>query len=437
MKYLVIGLGITGISTIKTLSKMGYEVYAYDDNIDEKNISEELKNIQYKHIFDLDNLEFKDIICIKSPGIAPNNKSIIKVKNKGIEVISDLEMAYRLFQDKKFIAITGTNGKTTVTMLVNHILNASGKSSMTIGNIGIGMLWEIYNNPDIEYFVIECSSFQLDATSEFRSEIAAISNISPDHLDWHGDFKSYFDAKKKIFKNQKETDYLVLNIDDEKLKNLQNQIKSKLVTISLKKDSALFYLKDNYIYNQEKIILDCDKLQIVGIHNIQNVLIATAICKILGISNIDLAKACYSFKSVEHRIEYVKEIKKVKFYNDSKGTNVDSTSKALEAFNNPIILIAGGYDKKVSFENMFIEYGHKIKKLILMGETAPQMKKEARGIKDITIVNNMREAVEFSYDHMEENDIVLLSPACASWGMYKSYIERGNEFKELVNKLGD
>ena len=438
MDYLVIGLGITGISTVKTLSKLGFNVYGYDSKInDRENEPEELKNLKYTLLFDLDDITSKDIICIKSPGIPPHNELIQKLLQKGIEVVSDLEMAYRLFGDKNLIAITGTNGKTTTTMLVNHILNESGKTSIAIGNIGVGMLWEIYSHPEIDYFVIESSSFQLDSTTTFRTKVAAFTNISPDHSDWHGSFEAYFKAKQNIFKNQKETDKLILNIDDKNLVKLKDKINSEIIPISLTEKEASFYYDKPYIYHNEKKIIDTQKLRIPGLHNIQNVLVATAIANTLNVADDDIERACYSFKAVAHRIEFVREFNEVKFYNDSKGTNVDSTIKALSSFENPIILIAGGYDKKVSFEEMFKQYGQKIKKLILMGQTAEQMKKEAKCVKDITIVNNMEEAVKLSYKSSKKGDVVLLSPACASWGMYKNFEDRGNEFKELVNNLGD
>ena len=230
---------------------------------------------------------------------------------------------------------------------------------------------------------------------------------------------------------------MIINIDDERLCKLKDEIKSEIISISLVDKDASFYYDKPYIYHDGKKIIDTQKLRIPGLHNIQNVLVATAIANTLNVADDDLEKACYSFNTVEHRIEFVREFNEVKFYNDSKGTNVDSTIKALSSFENPIILIAGGYDKKVSFEEMFKQYAQKIKKLILMGQTAEQMKKEAKCVKDITIVNNMEEAVKLSYESMEKGDVVLLSPACASWGMYKNFEDRGNEFKELVNNLGD
>lgn len=438
MNYLVLGLGITGISTVKTLAKLGYLVYGFDSKIsDEKSLPLELKGVDFFPIFKLEDLQGKDFICIKSPGIPINSEIVKTIENMGIEIVSDLEMAYRLFGDKNLIAITGTNGKTTTTMLLNHILNESGKKSIAIGNIGIGMLWEIYTNPDIDFFVIECSSFQLESISTFRTKVAAITNISPDHIDWHGDFENYFNAKKKVFINQEPEDKLILNMDDEYLKDLLPDIKSKIVTISTKDKTRDFYYEASFIYHGDRSIIDTHKLNIPGIHNIQNTLIAAALASTLGLKDEDIEKACYSFKSVEHRIEFVRDLEGVKFYNDSKGTNVDSTTKAIESFNNPIILIAGGYDKKVSFKEMFLKGKSIIKHLILMGDTAKKMKLEASeaGVKDITIVNNMVEAVDLSKTIMEKGDIVLLSPACASWGMYNSYIERGQEFKSLVNNL--
>lgn len=445
MNYFILGMGITGISTVKTLSSMGKKIYVYDEKIvDFTDIKKELKGYEFILIEDFDKFDINTIdIVIKSPGIPLNNKIVEKFLNINKEVISDLELAYRLFPEKKLISITGTNGKTTTTLLLTHILNCSGKKAMAIGNIGIGMLWEIYINKDVEYFVIECSSFQLASTSKFRTEVAGLLNITEDHVDWHGSMKEYIISKTNIFNFQNEDDILVANIDDELVKKEIKKSKSKILPISMNevlKNGV--YFKDNQINisenNKFTKVLDTKDLKIVGKHNIENSLIATGMAYSLNIDIEIIRKACISFNPVEHRIEYVRDYKNVKFYNDSKGTNIDATLKALDSFENPVILIAGGYDKKVSFDELF-KNNKNIKTLILFGETSNKMKKCAKRYLDIDIflVQNMKEAISKSVETMNADDVVLLSPANASWGMYKSYKERGKDFKYQVNNLGE
>ena len=445
MNYFVLGLGITGISTIKTLSSMGKKVYAYDEKLE--NLSElkkELNGFKYELIENMEefNLDTIDTV-VKSPGIPLENKTLEKFFSIGKEVISDLELAYRLFPDKKLISITGTNGKTTTTMLLTHILNFSNKKALAIGNIGVGMLWEIFNNSDIEYFVIECSSFQLASTSTFRTKIAGLINISEDHVDWHGNIEEYIKSKSNIFKNQLEEDILVANIDDDIINNIVEDMKSKLLPVSMIDilENGVYY-SDGNVYlaraGVSKKVFSTDSLKIVGEHNIQNSLVAVGMAASLGIDIELIGKACVEFNPVEHRIEFVREYKGVKFYNDSKGTNIDATLKALNSFENPVVLLAGGYDKKVSFDELF-KNNKNIKYLILFGETKFKMKESARKYLNIKIdiVDNMKQAIEKSVKEIDVDDVVLLSPANASWGMYKSYIERGEDFKILVNKLGD
>lgn len=446
MKYFVLGLGITGISTIKTLSSLGEKVIAFDDKIiDTEKVENQLKGFNYEIVQNSENIELSEIdIVVKSPGIPLDNELLEKFKSKNIEIISDLELSYRLFPNKKLVAITGTNGKTTTTMLLTHILKFAGKKAMAIGNIGIGMLWEIYNDMDTEYFIIESSSFQLASVNTFRTRVAGIVNITEDHIDWHKSFKKYIEDKSNIFKNQKKEDILVVNSDDKLINEIISTAKSNIVKTSMEKElDNGFYTVDNNIYYSEngdrKFILKRNDFKIVGNHNIENALIAMGMAYSLNIGLDDIGKACKDFKPVSHRIEFVREYRNVKFYNDSKGTNIDATQKAIESFDNPIILIAGGYDKKVSFDELFNKGYKNIKALILFGETKNIIENTAKkyGYDEIFIIDNMKEAVNKSYEIMKDGDVVLLSPASASWGMYKDYIERGEDFINIVNELGD
>ena len=445
MNYFILGLGITGISTIKTLSSMKFNVYCYDENIkDFSEIESLLEGFNYNIVKNIDEFNFNMIdTVVKSPGIPLENSVLDSFKKKNIEIISDLELAYRLFPEKNLISITGTNGKTTTVMLLTYILNYSGKNALAVGNIGLGMLWEIYTNNNIDYFVIECSSFQLASISTFKSNVSGIINITEDHIDWHKTFEKYVQDKSKIFLNQTNDDFLIANIDDcEVMKQISN-IKAKIFPVSLSKlsidgifyDTGTIYYKDN---NIDIPILETKDLKIVGKHNIENTMVAIGMALKLNIGIENIKYACQSFNPVEHRIEFVREYKNVEFYNDSKGTNIDATNKAINSFNSPIILIAGGYDKKIDFDNLFNKKNN-LKALVLFGETKDKMKftAEKYGLSNVVLVNNMIEAIEKSVSIMNEGDIVLLSPANASWGMYSSYIERGKDFKEIVNRLGD
>ncbi len=437
-KILVFGLARTGISALKTLKLKGYELGAIDDNIDEDKtkILQEL-DVQIESIETIDKYD----IILKSPGIRMDNAIILKANELNIEVVSDLELAQRIFEDIKIVAITGTNGKTTTTSLMTKMLNDSGRKAISIGNIGVGMLWEIYNNDKDTYFVIECSSFQLESTKKFKPQYSCIINITPDHIDWHGSMQNYVNAKKNILRNQDEKCYTVLNVDDEYYDDCKKFTNANVydISTSTKVDKGTF-IKDNSIYflgsTCEKII-DLKDVKLIGYHNYQNVLFCVTLAKLIGITNEDIKDTLMTFAGVEHRLEFVRELSGVKYYNDSKGTNVDASVKAIESFDKNVIILAGGYDKKVSLDNFFIAGKDKFKALILMGQTRDLFNQKAKEFEfeNIFLVDNMQQAVSQANKIAQSGDVVLLSPASASWGMYNNYEERGNEFKELVNNL--
>lgn len=437
-KILVFGLARTGISALKTLKLKGYELGAIDDNIDDEK-SKILKELEVK-VETIDTIEDYNII-LKSPGIRLDNPVIVKANELNIEVVSDLELAQRIFDDIKIVAITGTNGKTTTTSLMTKMLNDSGRKAISIGNIGVGMLWEIYNSDKDTFFVIECSSFQLESTKNFKPQYSCIINITPDHIDWHGSMQNYVNAKKKILKNQDKKCFAVLNSDDEYFDECKNTTNANVYEVSTKKEvkKGAFIKDDSIYYSDSSVqkIIELKDVKLIGYHNYQNVLFCVSLAKLIGIDNENIKKTLMSFSGVEHRLEFVREIQGVKYYNDSKGTNVDASVKAIDSFDNNIIILAGGYDKKVSLDNFFIAGKNKFKAIILMGQTRELFKEKALqyGFKNIFLVDNMKQAVEKANELSEKNDTVLLSPASASWGMYNNYEERGNEFKELVNKL--
>ncbi|MGO4987945.1 UDP-N-acetylmuramoyl-L-alanine--D-glutamate ligase [Gallicola sp. Sow4_E12] len=441
-KYLVYGLGISGISSVKTLCSLKNEVYIYDEKNEEdlKDVFKELEGYNYTWIKDIDEGLEKAEVLLKSPGIPVHNPIVKKALEKGLEVVSDLELVTRLFPDRKIVAVTGTNGKTTTTTLMKEILIGCGLKAKAIGNIGLGMLWEIYNGEKNEVFVIECSSFQLANTYKFHPQYSAIINISPDHLDWHGNYEEYIKAKKNIFKNQNSSDFMVINIDNPELNEMLQEIPSRIIKTNANEQSGDVFVEEGKIYSKldgkKDFLLKVEDIPIKGSHNVENVLIA------LGLSlamNLDMEKAgqtIRTFQAVEHRLEFVREIKGVEYYNDSKGTNVDASIKAIEAFHRPIILLAGGYDKKADLTPLFEVMKNRVKHLVLFGATRELFAEYAAdyGIK-AELVESMYEAVNRAHCLSDEGDIVLLSPASAAWGMYDNFEIRGRDFKKKVREL--
>ncbi len=440
---LLIGLAKTGVSTIKYLSKMGSNVVVNDIKTKEdlKEILEDLKeieNIEYilgKHIENVENID----LVVVSPGVPLDLPFIKNIKEK-VEIIGEVELSYRLSNLPKIIGITGTNGKTTTTSLVSSIFKEAKEDVFTVGNIGNPVIDTVDVATKESVLVTELSSFQLESIDTYKPHISAILNFSEDHLNRHHTMEEYIKAKCNIYKNQDENDYLILNYDDILVRNLRDT-KAKKIYFSC--DSILE--KGVYLDENEDIIINIDKkinlmnkneLKIKGKHNVQNAMAGIAISYIYGIDVFIIKNALKNFSGVEHRQELVKNINGITFINDSKATNPDSSIKAINSYEN-IILIAGGMDKENDFENLLENAKGRVKSLVLLGETAKKIKDLAlkKGFDDVNIVANMKEAVSMSYEKANEGDIVLLSPACASWDMYKSFEVRGRDFKENVNSL--
>lgn len=440
---LLIGLAKTGVSTIKYLSKMGSNVVVNDIKTKEdlKEILEDLKeieNIEYilgKHIENVENID----LVVVSPGVPLDLPFIKNIKEK-VEIIGEVELSYRLSSLPKIIGITGTNGKTTTTSLVSSIFKEAKEDIFTVGNIGNPVIDTVDVATKESVLVTELSSFQLESIDKYKPHISAILNFSEDHLNRHHTMEKYIKAKCNIYKNQDKNDYMILNYDDILVRNLKD-IKAEKIYFSY--DSALE--KGVYLDENEDIIINIDKkinlmnkneLKIKGKHNVQNAMAAVAISYIYGIDVSIIKNALKNFSGVEHRQELVKNINGITFINDSKATNPDSSIKAINSYEN-IILIAGGMDKENDFENLLENAKDRVKSLVLLGETAKKIKDLAlkKGFDDVNIVANMKEAVSMSYEKANEGDVVLLSPACASWDMYKSFEVRGRDFKENVNSL--
>lgn len=433
-KVLVYGLGVSGISTVKSLAEMDYQVYTYDKN---KIEIEQLKGYNYSPISDSKIMDIDYDFVVKSPGIKPSDDLLVRLAEK-FEIISDIELSYRLFPDKKFLAITGTNGKTSTTSMISHILNENGIRAISVGNIGEGILWQMKNNDAV--FVEELSSFQLKDTSSYHPHIGAILNISPDHIDWHGSYEDYINSKFNIDKNQDNNDYLIINHEDEILSKNKDKFKANIYEFSSKREVAkgLYLENDKIIFSEadKKLeVLDVKDLKIIGNHNYENLMAAILETYLFGLDFDQIARASKTFVSIEHRLEFVDEVCGVKIYNDSKGTNVDSSIKAINSFTDPIIIIGGGYDKKIDYSDYVKAFTKNGKEMIILGETKEMLKDlcQKYSVK-YKVVDDMDQAVRYAVSIAQSPDIILLSPASASWDMYDSYQTRGRDFKEKIDK---
>ncbi|MCF6460003.1 UDP-N-acetylmuramoyl-L-alanine--D-glutamate ligase [Clostridium sp. Cult3] len=444
-KILILGLGISGVSTVKALDRLGARITISDVKTEDelKEYIDQIRDIDVKYVLGTNDVSVENIdLIVKSPGV-PSDLKVFKDANlKGIQVVTDLELAYRINPNGNIIAITGTNGKTTTTTLTGEYFKKAGYNTYVMGNIGVGVLWNMVNSKAKDIFVIEASSFQLHNTFTFKPKISLILNITPDHLNWHKTLENYIDSKKKIFINQSSEDYTVLNYDDSLLRSMEGEINSNLIWFSVNsKLTRGIYIEDGYIViddgNEIQRVIKTEEVRILGKHNLENALASVAIAWIMGVDTEIIREVLKTFPGVEHRIEYVDSIDRVQFFNDSKGTNSDASIKAIEAVDSPIVLIAGGMDKGTEFDDFILAFKEKVKALILLGETKEKIKKTAlkHGFENVFMVNDMEEAVKKSFQLAQQGDNILLSPACASWDMYNSFEDRGNDFKKVVYRL--
>ncbi len=425
-KVSVFGLGKSGFAIIKKLKALGAEVFLTDSGKPDVESENALKELKVKYEFEKhseESISNKDLIVL-SPGVNPSLPILKKAKELNIPVISEIELAYR-FLSKPIIAVTGTNGKTTTTTLIGEFLKAAGKKVAVAGNIGIPLV--SIDDTDLDFIVAEISSYQLETIVTFRPWISLILNLTEDHLQRHKTMDNYGIVKSKIFENQKKTDFLIYNAED--------PIVSKLV---LKSEARLVPF---YKHEAEKVLhIDSIDMKIKGEHNIENALAASLAAKIAGVKPETISDVLKNFPGVEHRIEFVRELNGIKFYNDSKGTNPDSTIVALKALGNKdknIVLILGGRDKGTSLDKMVEKINETTKKVVLIGEATERFKEalETSGFKQTVIAKDFKSAVKDAYSSSKSGEIVLLSPACASFDMFKNFEDRGEIFKELVGQL--
>lgn len=444
--YLIVGAGRSGIAAGKMLSQLGEDFTVYDSNkdLDTVKVSSQIsddKNISFL----LGEVTADDIkgfdICVVSPGVPLDTPVMKTVSECNIPVYSEIELAY-LYDKGSIIAITGTNGKTTTTSLVYEIMRDYDRDTLLVGNIEIPYTGLALTSKKGGTTVAEISSFQLETMITFRPKVSAILNITPDHLDRHKTMENYADIKKSIAKNQTENDFCVLNSEDPYLKDFGKDLNCKAVYFSAYRELENgWYYKNGTIYEAangySEAFINVDETNLVGLHNYENIMAAAAMTKSYGVPDDIIRNAIRKFRAVEHRIEYVATKKGVKYYNDSKGTNTDAAIKAIDAMPGTTVLIGGGYDKDADFSQWVSHFPGKVRKLVLIGQTAEKIAKTCDGINfsDYCFADSLEEAVKICAETAQEGDCCLLSPACASWGMFKCYQQRGDMFKDYIKAL--
>jgi UDP-N-acetylmuramoylalanine--D-glutamate ligase len=489
----VVGLARSGVGAANLLSELGADVTVTDIKAERElkdyvaALSPSVKLALGAHPTDI---FVKTEMVVVSPGVRLDIKPLLEAKSKGVPVIGELELAYRIATNGSdnppippllnpgkggFLAVTGTNGKSTTTSLLDFMIGKAGFTAILGGNIGNAVTEEIrkalsvkrkeirdtgsltgHFTPDasrftsVDFIVVEVSSFQLESTKNFRPKVAAIINITPDHLDRYHSLKEYNDTKAKIFENQTGKDFLVLNADDPetmKVKSEKLEVKSEKPTIlyfSRKKEVEGVYCRNGVVYcnipdlpliNPGSSLIRADEIKIKGVHNLENAMAASAMALLAGCPVQAVIDSLKEFGGLEHRLEFVRELKGVRYFNDSKGTNVGAVLKSLEGFSQPVILIAGGRDKAGDFSQLRRLVKEKVKALVLIGEATEKISKALGDVTDTVAAADLRDAVHISQNMSSEGDVVLLSPACASFDMFTDFEDRGRQFKKIVTGL--
>lgn len=441
-KALVCGMARSGIAAAKLLNRLGARVTLQDMKKREE-ISADVLALEGEGIVLYTGANPDEIACaqdliVLSPGIPCDLPFIAAAEEAGIEVISEVELAYRL-TPCPITAITGTNGKTTTTTLTGEIMKTAYSGTAVVGNIGIPYSEEVERLTEKDWVVAEISSFQMEKAKEFHPHISAVLNITPDHLNRHKTMDVYIAMKERVFAKQTAADFCILNHADEVCRKMAEKTAARVFFFSsAEKLEEGIYLDGDAIEVRwgdiRETLIHVDELQILGVHNYENVMAAAAMAICAGISLDAIRKVLKGFAGVAHRIEYVATVDGVDYYNDSKGTNVDASIRAVLAMKKPIVLIGGGYDKGSSFDEWTKLFPGRVKHLVLIGVTAPKVRASAEkfGFTAISDCETFEEAVDLCREKAEDGDCVLLSPACASWGMFDNYEQRGDMFKEQV-----
>lgn len=441
-KVLVVGLARSGMAAIRVLKKLGAEV-----TLSESKKKDDIKEIGFLNENnveivgqDMSVFERDFDFVVKNPGVPYRSPIMQKLQERNIPVITEIELAYQVAKPQHYIAITGTNGKTTTSTLTYEILRRAfpGKAHLC-GNIGIPLCEIVMENGLMEegghYIALEISNFQLVNIDKFRPEVATIINLTPDHIDFMGSLDNYYKSKTEVYRNMAGNDVFLLNADDSVVKEYTDRYPVKCAKESFSTDSqsADCIAKDGYLEIKGEKIIPLNAIKIVGKHNLQNVMIAVSAAKAIGISNDVILEAVSSFKGVEHRIEFVREIDGVKYYNDSKGTNTDATITALKAFDRGVILLVGGFEKGLPMDEMKKHLGC-VKKIIGFGACGARLVHDLVGEGGI-VVTTLDEAVAEANKIAESGDTVLLSPTTSSFDQYTCFEERGDHFKKIINAL--
>lgn len=442
-KVLVSGIAKSGISAAKLCKKLGADVTIQDikeENKLDADIIADLKSAGISLYLGKnpdDIVENMDLI-VMSPGVPTDLPFVTKAKDKGVKVIGEIELAYK-YNKSPVIGITGTNGKTTTTTLVGEICKAYFSNTYVVGNIGNPFADVCLDTTVDGAVVAELSSFQLETIEDFRPKASAVLNITPDHLNRHHTLENYILAKERVFENQNSSDYCILNYNDETTRKMAEKTSAKVIYFSLdnKLDEGI-YSDENSIYinalgyNQK--VVDIEELKILGGHNVENAMAAVGCAVAVGVPMDIIIDVLKKFTAVEHRIEYVTTVRNIEFYNDSKGTNPDASIKAVLAMKRPICLIAGGYDKNSDYDEWISYFKDRVKFVAVIGEVKDKIvgSLEKYDFKNYKVAETFEEAMDLCYNNADEGDCVLLSPACASWDMFKSYEQRGEIFKEHV-----
>lgn len=443
MRLVILGAGESGVGTALLGKKEGYDIFVSDFGSISEKYQQILNNekIEWEQQQHSESKILNADVVVKSPGIPDKAPIVKKLHEKGIKVISEIEFVYQ-FAKNTSIAITGSNGKTTTTMLTYHLLKQEGLNVGLAGNIGESYAKQVVLDPE-KLFVLELSSFQLDGNINYNPHIAIITNISPDHLDRYDyKYENYIASKFRITMNQTSEDYLIYDADDEAINNWlkNNQTKAQLVPFSLtKKFEKGAYLEDNNIIamiNNEKITVPVAEIAIEGKHNVKNAMAATLVAQMMRVRKQTIRESLSNFQNAEHRLEKVAKINKVQYINDSKATNVNATYFALESMNTPTVWIVGGVDKGNDYDELMTFVHEKVKAIICLGIDNTKIISAFSPIVDIIVeASSMEEAVKLASKASEEGDTVLLSPACASFDLFTSYEDRGTQFKNEVQKL--
>lgn len=445
--FLVVGTGKSGVAATTLLLKKGASVIVLEGNSSiprDEILSRFPPGLSFQLVAGEPSESITDSIDIAviSPGVPVDSPLVLKLEEKGKPVWGEVELAYACGKGRVF-AITGTNGKTTTTALAGEIMKTYFNDVYVVGNIGLPYTEYAADMTEDSVVVAEISSFQLETIHTFKPEASAILNITPDHLDRHHTMECYVDTKACIAKNQKPGSICVLNYEDSYLQKIAGSINADVFWFSSGHilEQGIWLEDGDIIYcgkDKERIkICSIHDMKLLGKHNYENVMAAAALAIHAGVPMDCIRKAIKEFNAVEHRIEFVREADGVKYYNDSKGTNPDAAIKAVEAMVTKTVIIGGGYDKQASYDEWLASFGDKVKCLVLIGATADKIADAAlkAGFKNVIKASSLEEAVNISSSKAKEGEAVLLSPACASWGMFKNYEERGRKFKEYVNRL--